>query len=265
LRVTRGGATFRSVAGQHASPQLVRRRRLKNPTAPKEDPLPFRRHLSFANVTAALALFVALGGTGYAAIRIPANSVGNAQIQTNAVSASKIRAGAVGASDIRRGAVGASEIRANAVGSSEIRRDGVGSSEIRRGAIGSSEIHDGAIAAADIGNGVINPTALSAATRALFQAATLRAAVDGSGTPAAGNAKTVTRMSAGQYTVTFPSDVSGCFYSATPVAVKDDTPVAGSTVRVSSAGTSSPSDVLVETFNAGASHADEPFHLIVDC
>jgi hypothetical protein len=230
--------------------------------------LPFRRHLSFANVTAALALFVALGGTGYAAIRIPAKSVGNAQLQTNAVSASKIRAAAVGASEIGHGAVGASEIRANAVGSSEIRRDGVGSSEIRRGAIGSSEIHDSSISAADFGSGVINPTALSPATRAAFQAATLRAAVDDTGTLAAGNAKSVTRTSVGshgQYTVTFASDVSGCFYSATPVVIKDDTPDAGSAVRVSSGAPSAPSNVLVETFNAAGTHTDEPFHLIVDC
>ena len=35
-----------------------------------------RARLTFANVMSVAALFVALGGTGYAAIVLPANSVG---------------------------------------------------------------------------------------------------------------------------------------------------------------------------------------------
>jgi hypothetical protein len=42
------------------------------------------------NVVAYLALFVALGGTGYAALRLPANSVGNRQIQNGAITPVKI-------------------------------------------------------------------------------------------------------------------------------------------------------------------------------
>jgi hypothetical protein len=48
------------------------------------------RHLSFANVVAVLALFVALGGASYAAVTLPANSVGAKQIKTRAVSLKKI-------------------------------------------------------------------------------------------------------------------------------------------------------------------------------
>jgi hypothetical protein len=48
------------------------------------------RHLSFANAIAALALFVALGGASYAAVNLPANSVGAKQIKTRAVSLRKI-------------------------------------------------------------------------------------------------------------------------------------------------------------------------------
>ena len=43
-----------------------------------------RGRLTFANVTAATALFVALGGTSYAAISLPRNSVGAEQIRTGA-------------------------------------------------------------------------------------------------------------------------------------------------------------------------------------
>jgi len=42
-----------------------------------------------------IALFVALGGTSYAATRLPNNSVGSGQIRAGAVSAAKIRDGAI--------------------------------------------------------------------------------------------------------------------------------------------------------------------------
>jgi hypothetical protein len=48
------------------------------------------QRLSYANVTATLALFVALGGSSYAAIKLPSNSVGPRQIRTGAVGSSEI-------------------------------------------------------------------------------------------------------------------------------------------------------------------------------
>jgi hypothetical protein len=47
------------------------------------------RHVR-SNAVAYVALFVALGGTGYAALRLPANSVGNRQIQNGAITPVKI-------------------------------------------------------------------------------------------------------------------------------------------------------------------------------
>jgi len=49
-----------------------------------------RRRLSFANVTSALALFVALGGTSYTTITLPDDSVGSAQIRPHAVGNSEL-------------------------------------------------------------------------------------------------------------------------------------------------------------------------------
>jgi Collagen triple helix repeat (20 copies) len=46
--------------------------------------------LTFANVVACIALFVALGGVGYAATRLPANSVGARQIRKGAVTPTKL-------------------------------------------------------------------------------------------------------------------------------------------------------------------------------
>jgi hypothetical protein len=55
-----------------------------------------RRLPSPAMVVACIALAVALGGTSYAAIKLPRNSVGTNQLQSNAVVASKLSARSVG-------------------------------------------------------------------------------------------------------------------------------------------------------------------------
>lgn len=49
-----------------------------------------RRHLTYANVAATLALFLGLGGAAYAATQLPRNSVGTAQLKPQAVTAGKI-------------------------------------------------------------------------------------------------------------------------------------------------------------------------------
>lgn len=49
-----------------------------------------RKHLTFANLVASLALFIALGGVGYAAVKIPEKSVGSAQLKNGAVTTPKI-------------------------------------------------------------------------------------------------------------------------------------------------------------------------------
>jgi hypothetical protein len=54
-----------------------------------------------STVAAYLALFIALGGTSYAAVKLPKNSVGSAQIKANAVSASKIKNGSLTKSDFK--------------------------------------------------------------------------------------------------------------------------------------------------------------------
>ena len=74
---------------------------------------PLRRHLSFANVTSVLALMIALGGTSYAAIKIPKNSVSSAQIKKSAVSNSDLRANAVTTEKVKDGSLLAADFGAN--------------------------------------------------------------------------------------------------------------------------------------------------------
>jgi len=63
-------------------------------------------------VIATIALMVALAGTGYAATSLPANSVGNRQLQNNAVTSSKVKDHTLlkadfAAGQLQRGAPGA--------------------------------------------------------------------------------------------------------------------------------------------------------------
>src|SRR4051794_24780517 len=58
--------------------------------------------LTYANVISTIALFVALGGVGYAAIKLPRNSVGARQLRKNAVSSSKVKDKSLTASDFSR-------------------------------------------------------------------------------------------------------------------------------------------------------------------
>lgn len=69
-----------------------------------------------STVLSAGALFVALGGTGYAAGQIAKNAVGANQIKTNAVGASEIKAGAVQASEVKNNALGGDDINESKLG-----------------------------------------------------------------------------------------------------------------------------------------------------
>lgn len=69
-----------------------------------------RRHLSYANVSATLALVVALSGTAYAANTVRSKDIVNGQVKTadlgrNAVATNKIKKNAVTTSRIKSGAV----------------------------------------------------------------------------------------------------------------------------------------------------------------
>jgi hypothetical protein len=221
-----------------------------------------RNRLSFANIISLTALFVALGGTTYAAVSLPSNSVGTTQIRTNGVGKSEIRSGAVGRSEISTSGVGKSELAVGAAGKSEIPTNAVGASEIAKNAVGTSELRDGTVDLAD----------LSTATKSAFTP--LRAAVTKAGALAAGNATSAAHAAAGVYTVTFGRDVSACQFSATLAAVKSsgtavDLPEPGRIVALPGANAT---QVDVHTYfgaEDATTHvppaADEPFHLVVVC
>ena len=202
-----------------------------------------RQRLSFANVTSVMALFVALGGTSYAAITLPSNSVGKSQIRT----------AAVGQSEVASEAVGNGELRSNAVRPPEIQTNAVGASEIRPSAIDTDELADKGIGAADLSDA-------AKTTLADMNGVTFRARSTAAGVAAGGNATAITKTGTGAYTVTLGRDVSACQYSATV-----EEPTVGFATATPSAENTK---VLVKTYNAAVDPtvlADSPFHLLVAC
>jgi hypothetical protein len=63
----------------------------------------FTSRFTYANVMATIAVFVALGGGAYAALKLPKNSVGSAQIKANAVNSSKVKNGSLLVGDFKAG------------------------------------------------------------------------------------------------------------------------------------------------------------------
>ena len=74
-----------------------------------------RGHLSYANVTATLALVIALGGTSYAAL-----SVGSRQIVNNSVRSADLRNNSIHSADIRNHTLTGRDVARNRLGGAEI-------------------------------------------------------------------------------------------------------------------------------------------------
>jgi len=109
-----------------------------------------RPRLSYANVIATIALFVALGGAAVAA-GLPKNSVGTNQLKRGAVSAAKLKRGAVTSGKIGPKAVTAGKLGANAVLPGNL-GDGI---------ITTNKLSDSAVIASKIKNSVVTTNKLN--------------------------------------------------------------------------------------------------------
>jgi hypothetical protein len=62
-----------------------------------------RRRIRYADVMSTIAVFMALSGVAYAAVKLPADSVGAKQIKRGAVRGDEVRNGSLGADDFKAG------------------------------------------------------------------------------------------------------------------------------------------------------------------
>ena len=86
----------------------------------------FSRRPSAAIVISSAALFMSLGGVGYAAVSIPNNSVGSAQLKNDAVSYKKIAPSSVGVVRLVNGGVINAKLANNSVSYKKIQPGSVG-------------------------------------------------------------------------------------------------------------------------------------------
>lgn len=81
-----------------------------------------RSHLSYANVTATLALFIALGGVSYAAAKI-----GSDEIANNGIRSKDLRNNDVRGKDIRSSAIAGSDVGTDALTGDDVLESSLGS------------------------------------------------------------------------------------------------------------------------------------------
>ena len=74
-----------------------------------------RKHLTFANVVSALALFIALGGASYAAVNLPKNSVGTKQLKGKAVGTKQLKGNAVNSNKVKDFSLRAKDFKAGQI------------------------------------------------------------------------------------------------------------------------------------------------------
>lgn len=119
-----------------------------------------KRHLTAANVLSCMALFIALGGTAYAAVKLKPNqvkavniakqAVTNAKIKTQAVTSGKIKNGGVVNADLGAGAVTGSKIGKEAVTSGALAKKAVTEAKLGPESVGTGKIDNEAITSAKI-------------------------------------------------------------------------------------------------------------------
>ena len=96
--------------------------------------------LTYANVTATLALFVALGG-GAVALE-GRNSVNSGDIKKEAVRSSDLKDGAAKAKDLAEDSVGAAEVASGAVGSAEVANASLEAEDVAPDSLTGNEIDE---------------------------------------------------------------------------------------------------------------------------
>jgi hypothetical protein len=204
-----------------------------------------------ALVISIIALIIALGGTSYAAFRVPKNSVGSDQLRKNAVTTKKIRNGAVTGAKIANGTITGKQVKSASLGTVP-------------NATNATNATNAASAT--------NASELAGSPGSAYQSKILWARIAPDGTLTTGSgAVSSGLLQTGEYEVIFNRAVTGCAYEATPGSslvtnsdVVDD--LQKPTSIRTEPRTGNANGVFVAIYD-GATHALEnnAFHLAVIC
>ncbi len=130
-----------------------------------------RQRLTYSNLIATMALFVALGGVAVAATHLPRNSVGARQLKRGAVTSAKLRkqsviAGklgpnSVGPGNIGNGAVTSAKLAANSVIASTIKNSVITTNKLNNEAVTTPKLGNESVTSAKLGKGSVTSAKLS--------------------------------------------------------------------------------------------------------
>jgi hypothetical protein len=122
--------------------------------------------ITYANVMATFAVFVALGGTAFAAATIGTRDIQNGAVTTpkvrdGAMTAAKLAGGAVSTPKIRNGAATTPKIANGAVTTAKLADAAVTAAKLAPGAVTAEAIRDGAVGTADLADGAVTSAKLA--------------------------------------------------------------------------------------------------------
>jgi hypothetical protein len=131
-----------------------------------------KRHLTVANVLSITALFVALGGTAFAAVKLKPNqvkavniarqAVTNAKIKTQAVTSGKIKNNGVVTADLANGSVNAGKLANGSVNAAKLRKQAVTTKALANNSATTGKIGPEAVATGKLGNEAVTASKISA-------------------------------------------------------------------------------------------------------
>jgi hypothetical protein len=228
-----------------------------------------RSHLTYANATATLALFIAISGAGaYAANQLAPKSVGAPELRPGAVTAAKLRKNAVVTPKIKANAVTAPKLADGAANGRILAPDSVTSDKIAFQAITNEKVGPDAITGAQIVESslsqVPSANAASNATTADSAQPVAFAEVTGAGSLVAGLDKGVSaasKASTGVYCITVAGfNPRGA--QVTPRSTNDSSGVVFANVTVGGTGACPGLRVEVQTFDRLGARADARFYVV---
>jgi hypothetical protein len=207
---------------------------------------PIKDRLTYANVMATVAVFIALGGSAYAATQLKKNSVGAKQLKVNAVTTAKIKNEAVTTEKIKNGAVTGSRLANGSVGSAQLQPNSVSGGNIQAGSVSGSDINQSTLTSVRASN-------------------VFGVAMNGGCGPEAPFPAGVTATPAGTgCKVTFPSSVYDCAATAT-AAIRTSLLFVVEERRVETFRSPLVPDQIVTNPTGNGSDKEEPIDLILVC
>ena len=119
-----------------------------------------RNRLTYSNVIATMALFIALGGVAVAATQLPRNSVGTKQLKRGAVTSAKLAKKSVTNGKLGPSAVGPGNIGSGAVTTEKLAAGAVIASTIKNSVITTNKLNNEAVTAPKLGKEAVTTAKL---------------------------------------------------------------------------------------------------------